>query len=119
MGEREIIKDMFSNNKIRSKKNVLFILNEYVHLADAASYNREKSEWMLELENLITGRLIEEDMSVTNIEFVNEDGNLDETQFDTQDEKELAELWWDFCKENNIIVSVNKGIADYESGVMK
>jgi len=27
----------------------------------------------------------------------------DETEFDTHDEKELAELWWEFCKENNLI----------------
>lgn len=27
----------------------------------------------------------------------------DETEFDTHDEEELAELWWEFCKENNLI----------------
>lgn len=59
------------------------------------------------------------DIPVTNIEFINEDGDLDETQFDTQDEKELAELWWSFCKEDNIIISVNKGMADYETGIMR
>lgn len=27
----------------------------------------------------------------------------DETEFDTTDERELAELWWEFCKENGLI----------------
>ena len=37
---------------------------------------------------------------VTNIYFTNDKGYEDETQFDTQDESELAELWWSFCKES-------------------
>ena len=41
---------------------------------------------------------------VTTIVFVNENGDVDETQFDTQNKAELAEIWWDFCKENNIII---------------
>lgn len=56
-------------------------------------------------------------IEVTNIQFVDHEGRDDETQFDTQDEKELAELWWDFCKENDL-VTVTKGKADYETGVM-
>lgn len=31
-------------------------------------------------------------------------GDMDETEFDTVDERELAELWWEFCKENNLIL---------------
>jgi len=27
----------------------------------------------------------------------------DETEFDTTDERELADLWWEFCKENGLI----------------
>ena len=45
-----------------------------------------------------------ENMKVTTIVFVNENGDVDATQFDTQNETELAEIWWDFCKENNIII---------------
>ena len=37
-------------------------------------------------------------VKATNIGFMN-----DETQFDTTDEKELAQLWWQFCKENKIV----------------
>ena len=58
------------------------------------------------------------DIPVTNIQFTNADGMDDETQFDTQDEKELAELWWEFCKENKLI-AVEKGMADYETGEMR
>lgn len=43
-------------------------------------------------------------MKVTNIYFVNEDGEIDATQFDTTDINELKEIWWDFCKENGIII---------------
>lgn len=45
-----------------------------------------------------------ENMKATTIIFVNENGDVDETQFDTQNKAELAEIWWDFCKENNIII---------------
>ena len=55
---------------------------------------------------------------VTNISFVNAYGRDEETQFDTQDEKELAQLWWEFCREEGLI-EIEKGIADYESGVMR
>ena len=55
---------------------------------------------------------------VTNIQFTNISGMEDETQFDTQDEHELAELWWEFCKEEGLI-EVIKGMADYETGDMK
>ena len=55
---------------------------------------------------------------VTNITFINRHGRYDETQFDTQDEHELAELWWNFCNEEALI-DVVKGIADYETGEMK
>ena len=56
---------------------------------------------------------------VTDISFYNDIDNLhfnDETEFDTWDEKELAELWWDFCKENNLITIIKKEIEeeDYE-----
>ena len=55
-------------------------------------------------------------IGVTNIQFFNPDnGFTDETQFDTQDEKDLAELWWEFCKENGFI-AIEQGIADYNSG---
>ena len=55
-------------------------------------------------------------IGVTNIEFLNPDnGYTDETQFDTYDEKELALLWWEFCKENGFI-RIGYSIADYETG---
>ena len=61
-------------------------------------------------------------IEATNVGFFNPDladvfGNEinDETQFDTHDEDELAELWWEFCKENNLI-TVTKGMADYMTG---
>ncbi len=54
----------------------------------------------------------------TNIDFYNPNSDMeDQTQFDEWDEKELAVLWWDFCKENQLI-SVTKGITDYETGKM-
>ncbi|MBQ7621825.1 MAG: hypothetical protein IJV02_05370 [Candidatus Methanomethylophilaceae archaeon] len=44
---------------------------------------------------------------VTRIAFMNaEKANVlfnDETVFDTTSESELAELWWEFCKENDLI----------------
>lgn len=54
---------------------------------------------------------------VTNILFTNLDGYKDETQFDTQDEHELAELWWQFCQDEGLI-GIEQGIADYETGVL-
>lgn len=55
-------------------------------------------------------------IGVTNIEFLNPDnGYTDETQYDTQDEKELAELWWEFCKEKGFI-RIGYAIADYKTG---
>lgn len=56
-------------------------------------------------------------MNATNIRFLNSDGNVDETQFDTHDEHDLAELWWEFCKENDVI-SITKGRADYKTGIL-
>ena len=54
--------------------------------------------------------------AVTNIGFTNlVTLEEDETQFDTQDEKELALLWWEFCKDEGLI-SLEFGIADYNSG---
>ena len=48
--------------------------------------------------------LDENNTPITNIVFFNPNtGYGDETQFDTDDEKELAELWWYFCKENGLI----------------
>lgn len=35
--------------------------------------------------------------------YFNNNGMDDATQFDTTDETELAALWWEFCKENNLI----------------
>lgn len=55
-------------------------------------------------------------IDVTNI-YYTEDGSESSTQFDTQDEGELATLWWEFCKENDLI-SIEKGRADYNSGVL-
>ena len=52
----------------------------------------------------------------TNIEYCEEDG-IHEVQFDTHDEKELAQLFWDYLKENDLI-NVTKGKTDYETGVM-
>ena len=59
------------------------------------------------------------DIPVTNIIFFNAEGNVDETQFDTQSKSELAELWWDFCIGEGIILAVTKGMADYETGIMR
>lgn len=42
-------------------------------------------------------------MKVTNIEFIDFDGTTSETQFDTTDERELALLWWKFCREEGLI----------------
>lgn len=56
-------------------------------------------------------------INVTNIYFSSENRFEDSTQFDTQDEGELAALWWDFCKENDLIC-IEKGLADYDSGVL-
>ncbi len=53
----------------------------------------------------------------TNIQYVDTEGVCHEIQFDTHDENELALLWWEFCKEDDLI-TVIKGIADYESGLM-
>jgi len=44
--------------------------------------------------------------NVTRIEFVMPAAGLmfnDETEFDTWSEEELAQLWWEFCKENELI----------------
>lgn len=40
----------------------------------------------------------------------------DEVEFDTHDEKELAELWWNFCFDNKLISSFKHTIEeeDYE-----
>lgn len=56
-------------------------------------------------------------IKATNILFTNPDGFDDEVQFDTHDENDLAELWWQFCKTEGLI-KVNKGIADYVTGEM-
>lgn len=52
----------------------------------------------------------------TNIQFIDEDGEWSETQFDTHDDDELARLFWDFLKENRLI-EINKIIADWETRV--
>ena len=43
----------------------------------------------------------------TNIGFMN-DSYEDETQFDTTDKKELAELWFQFCKDEGNITHVEE-----------
>lgn len=48
-------------------------------------------------------------ISVTNIGFLAANGREDETQFDTQDERQLAELWWMFCLENKLITFLEQG----------
>lgn len=53
----------------------------------------------------------------TNIYYESIDGDRECVQFDSHDEHELAELWWEFCKENNFI-SLEKGKADYIHGTM-
>lgn len=40
--------------------------------------------------------------------------NMDETEFDTWDEEELAQLWWEFCKENDLIWVSKKEIEKEE-----
>ncbi len=44
---------------------------------------------------------------VSRIQFTNPERlkvvHNDETEFDTTNESELAELWWAFCKENGLI----------------
>ena len=56
--------------------------------------------------------MTEKQEHVARIRFTNPEGALygldldgfnDETEFDTWDEDELAQLWWEFCKENNVI----------------
>ena len=56
-------------------------------------------------------------INVTNILFTDRSGVTNETQFDTHNEHELAELWWEFCLENDLI-SLVQGTADWETGVM-
>ena len=63
--------------------------------------------------------------NVTQVDFYNPDkehvykGLLnDETEFDTHSEQELAELWWDFCKENGLIeVYKTKKRGEYPSPI--
>ena len=50
-------------------------------------------------------------IKATNIQFVNTEGHADETQFDTHDEHDLAELWWQFCKENDLITLIKGEIS--------
>jgi hypothetical protein len=45
-------------------------------------------------------------IKVTDIGFFNRDGEEDETEFDTWDQSELADCWFDFCFENGIIAYV-------------
>lgn len=47
---------------------------------------------------------------VTDIIFSEED----ETEFDTWDEEELAQLWWEFCKENGLIYVTKREIEEEE-----
>lgn len=53
----------------------------------------------------------------TNIEYWIAGDDMEEVQFDTHDEKELAQLFWDYLKENDLI-NVTKGKTEYETGVM-
>lgn len=52
-------------------------------------------------------------MDVTRIGFYN-NGREDETEFDTIDEQEIAELWYEFCKEEGIIAYVEQEDDGYE-----
>ncbi len=52
-------------------------------------------------------------IKITDIGFIN-GTKEDETEFDTHNEKELALLWWEFCKENKLIAYVNKRYAEEE-----
>lgn len=45
---------------------------------------------------------------VTRIGFYDCTGAEDETEFDTVDDGELAELWYEFCRENDIITYIHK-----------
>ena len=45
-------------------------------------------------------------MKVTRIGFINAEGKEDETEFDTIDRAEIADLWLEFCIENGIIAYV-------------
>lgn len=56
-----------------------------------------------------------EKIKSTNIQFFHPFSGYSETQFDEWNEKELALLWWEFCKENEFI-RVEKGYTDYETG---
>lgn len=56
-------------------------------------------------------------IKATNIRFVFE-GREDETQFDTQNEMELAQLWWMFCKENGMIECDFIQIEDEDEGYL-
>ena len=46
------------------------------------------------------------------IDFINDEGDIDETQFDVNNLKELEECWRDFCKDNgfkqNSITSITR-----------
>lgn len=44
----------------------------------------------------------------TRIKFYDNTGHEDETEFDTVDDDELAELWYEFCQENDIIACIDK-----------
>lgn len=54
----------------------------------------------------------------TNIYYMNPEGELGCVQFDSHDEKELAELWWEYCKDEGIIQSLTKGITEWVTGTM-
>ena len=60
-------------------------------------------------------------INATNIYFLNPTWDTtreDSVQFDTQDDKDLAELWFSFCQDEGIITEVCKGTADYDTGIM-
>ena len=62
-------------------------------------------------------------MRVTRVQFYNlnapdEHGRAffnDRTEFDTTDEQELAELWWEFCKENGLIECIRRTVKEEET----
>ena len=56
---------------------------------------------------------IDKATEVTTVGYYGNDGIIHSANFNTHDEKELATIWWEFCKENNII-SITKSESKEE-----
>ena len=85
-------------------KHIMEILKDEKY----ADMINELIKWILENEpqGNYQAYEIERCMCKTTIEFVDEKRNrIDEVEFDTWDETELAKLWYTFCKENGIIIN--------------